>query len=76
MTEVSTPAGYLLEDFRLFHLKDQIAKTYHFHHHDFFKDHDPSFWKCNLCSRRPFLSLSSLGYGPGGPGTGAPAHRR
>ena len=37
MTEVSTPAGYLLEDFRLFHLKDQIAKTYHFHHHDFLK---------------------------------------
>ena len=33
----STPQGYLLEDFRLFHLKDQISRTYSFHHHDFLK---------------------------------------
>ena len=33
----STPQGYLLEDFRLFHLKDQTSRTYSFHHHDFLK---------------------------------------
>lgn len=31
----SQPQGYLLEDFRLFHLKDQTSKEYNFHHHDF-----------------------------------------
>ena len=33
----STLQGYLLEDFRLFHLKDQTSRTYSFHHHDFLK---------------------------------------
>lgn len=30
-------AGYLEEDFRLFHLKDQIKKEYVYHYHDFHK---------------------------------------
>ncbi len=29
--------GYLNEDFRLFHIKDQIQKDYHYHYHDFHK---------------------------------------
>lgn len=29
--------GYLEEDFRLFHLKDQIKKEYSYHYHDFHK---------------------------------------
>ena len=33
----STLQGYLLEDFRLFHLKDLTSRTYSFHHHDFLK---------------------------------------
>ncbi len=33
----SAPQGYLLEDFRLFHLKDQSSRDYNFHHHDFLK---------------------------------------
>ena len=33
----SVPQGYLLEDFRLFHLNDLNSRTYNFHHHDFLK---------------------------------------
>ena len=36
MTETEK-TGYLKEDFRLFHLKDQIKKEYTYHYHDFHK---------------------------------------
>ena len=29
--------GYLLEDFRLFHLKDKKPIDYPYHYHDFYK---------------------------------------
>ena len=29
--------GYLKEDFRLFHIKDQTEKEYFYHYHDFHK---------------------------------------
>lgn len=30
-------SGYLKEDFRLFHIKDQTEREYHYHYHDFHK---------------------------------------
>ena len=33
----SEKSGYLDEDFRLFHLRDQAQKNYSFHYHDFHK---------------------------------------
>ena len=30
-------AGYLLQDFRLFHIQDQLSKEFEFHYHDFHK---------------------------------------
>ena len=29
--------GYLREEFRLFHIKDQTEREYHYHYHDFHK---------------------------------------
>ena len=34
---LSTPTGYLNEDFRLFHLRDKTPGVWEFHHHDFLK---------------------------------------
>ena len=33
----SEKSGYLKEDFRLFHIKDQTPKEYKYHYHDFHK---------------------------------------
>lgn len=30
-------SGYLIEEFRLFHIKDQTKREYHYHYHDFHK---------------------------------------
>lgn len=35
--ETSIKSGYLKEQFRLFHIKDQTEKEYHYHYHDFHK---------------------------------------
>lgn len=37
MTDLTTPSGYLREDYRLFHLKDSRAQTFDYHYHDFDK---------------------------------------
>lgn len=34
---LTDPAGYLREDFRFFHLRDQTPGAWEFHHHDFLK---------------------------------------
>lgn len=36
-SESRTKTGYLREDYRLFHIKDQTPKNYFFHYHDFHK---------------------------------------
>ena len=33
----SVKSGYLMEKFRLFHLKDSEPKEYEYHYHDFYK---------------------------------------
>lgn len=37
LMNVTEKKGYLNEDFRLFHLKDQVKKDYTYHYHDFHK---------------------------------------
>lgn len=35
--EIYEKKGYLMENFRLFHLKDKSSKSFNFHYHDFYK---------------------------------------
>ena len=44
----SQKTGYLKEDFRLFHIKDQTEREFSWHYHDFHKDRGFSFGESHL----------------------------
>lgn len=37
LSEPTEKSGYLLEEYRLFHIKDRTEREYHYHYHDFHK---------------------------------------
>ena len=65
--------GYLNEDFRLFHIKDQTKKEFAYHYHDFHKVVIFISGKSCLSYRRKSLSANALGYPPCEPPCDPPA---
>ena len=58
--------GYLDEQFRLFHLKDQTRKEFSYHYHDFHKVVIHLRQGC-LSYRRKGLSTETMGHSSGKP---------